>query len=172
MLHELINGTLKIFKAVFFHASLSSLFCWSLVKTGRGRGSEGPVALSWPPSSKAAGATGTEREEATAERRSDQTARLCRYALRHGGKEQAAHWGRSCCVPHLVSHPSADSDRFNDTAAWSASYHTHMLWLMFILKLECSFMEISSKTAMPLYSACKVEQFISCAVFICKISAT
>lgn len=61
------------------------------MKTGRGSGSEGPVALSWPPSSKAAGATGTEREEATAEHRSDQTARLQRYALRHGGKKQAAH---------------------------------------------------------------------------------
>lgn len=61
------------------------------MKTGRGRGSEGPAVLSWPPSSKAAGATGMEREEATAERRSDQTARLCRYALRYSGKEQAAH---------------------------------------------------------------------------------
>lgn len=51
----------------------------------------GPAVLSWPPSSKAAGATGMEREEATAERRSDQTDRLCRYTLRPGGKEQAAH---------------------------------------------------------------------------------
>lgn len=32
------------------------------------------------------GATGTEREEATAERRSDQTARLCRSARHLGGK--------------------------------------------------------------------------------------
>lgn len=61
------------------------------MKTGWGRGSEGPAVLSWPPSSKAAGATGTEREEATAERRSDQTDRLRCYALRYGGKKQEAH---------------------------------------------------------------------------------
>lgn len=132
MLRELINGTLKIFKAVSFHASLSSLFCWSLVKTGKGRGRDGARGAFLAAEFKGCWGDwhGAWRGYRWAAVRSDGQIMPLRPSARWEGTGVPLRPVLLCSSPRL---PSQCWLRFSDTAAWSVSYHTHILWLMFIL---------------------------------------